>query len=281
MLDFLDSQPLKYQEYGTLIELNTFIRLCFFAGFLFLLGFLELIKPKRKIKVNKGERWFDNIVLFITNSLLLRIIFQLYILDLSISLLNSHWGLLNTITIPLVISVIVSIIILDVVMYLSHCGFHKFNILWRFHKVHHTDIEMDVSTGVRFHPFEAIILMLIKISIVFLLGIHPVAYVLFEILLNISLLFEHSNINIPQKLDERMRSIIVTPDMHRVHHSILIEETNSNFGFIFSLWDKLFKSYKDRPLKGHKNMTLGLNNYRDKKQLNLLNLLLFIPFKQI
>lgn len=279
MFDFLASQSSLYKGYGVLIELNTLFRLSFFAGFLFLFGFLELVMPKRKIKKGKGERWFENLTLSIINSLLLRLLFGLYTLDLSISLLNSQWGLLNTFNIPLIISIIPSIILLDFIAYFTHVAFHKFGILWRFHKVHHTDMEMDVSTGIRFHPIEAVISLLIKISVVFLLGIHPIAYIVFEILHNVSSLFEHSNINIPLKHDKRLRSVIVTPDMHRIHHSIVEEETNTNYGFTFSVWDKLFKTYRDKPQKSHSNMTIGLNNYRDKNKLNLLNLLVTVPLK--
>lgn len=266
-------------EFDTLIEKYGLIRLSFFAGFLTLFATTEAVFPRRALQCSKISRWFSNLSLSLINGFVLRLIFSLFPLYLSIFLLENKIGLFNIIEIPLWGSFILSIILLDLVVYFSHILFHKYRFLWRMHKVHHTDLDFDVTTGIRFHPFEAVVSMLIKIVAVAILGIHPIAFIIFEILLNASSLFEHSNIHIPAKIDKIIRFLIVTPDMHRVHHSTIMKETNSNYGFNLSIWDRLFKTYIAQPEKGHLGMDIGLNKYREEQELKLMNLLL-IPIKK-
>lgn len=208
--------------------------------------------------------------------MILRFLFPLLAVNVAYLAMKNGWGLFNILKIPNVFSVILSLFILDFIEYVRHIIFHRAGFLWRVHRVHHTDLDFDLTTGFRFHPIEIAFSMLIKMLAVLTIGAPIVSVIIFEILLNTSLMFSHSNINLPFRLD-KLRAFIVTPDMHRVHHSAKPEETNSNFGFIFSVWDKLFKSYKLLPLDGHQLMKIGLNDFQKPAQLNLHNLLL-VPF---
>ena len=173
------------------------------------------------------------------------------------------WGLLYQISLPYWATLIVSVILLDLTLYFQHVLFHAVPLLWRFHRMHHADIFFDVTTGVRFHPLEILLSMGIKLIVVAALGPPVIAVLVFEILLNATSMFNHGNIRIPETLDRHLRWIVVTPDMHRVHHSVLVQETNSNFGFNLPWWDRLFMTYRPQPIRGHNRMTIGIEQFRD------------------
>ncbi len=190
---------------------------------------------------------------------------------------NNNLGILNQFDLPFQVAVIISILLLDLIIYFQHVIFHTIPSFWRLHMVHHADLEIDVTTGLRFHPLEIILSQAIKIAAIIFIGPPVLAVVLFEILLNGTSMFNHGNIKIPVKIDRILRFLVVTPDMHRVHHSVVIRETNSNFGFNFPLWDRLFGTYRAQPAAGHENMIIGLSQFRNSKLLTLPRLLV-LPF---
>lgn len=248
---------------------------CFFS-ILIALMLLENIYPKRQLVIAKKIRWTINIPLVFINSVLVRILIPFTAVSTAIFAQSHNIGLFNYYSVSSSISVVISIIILDFLIYFQHVAFHHLPLLWRLHKVHHIDQEIDVTTGVRFHPLEIIISTLIKCLAVVILGVPFVAVLIFEILLNATAMFNHSNINLPGKFDKYLRLIVVTPDMHRVHHSVIMQETNSNFGFNLPFWDRIFKTYKPQPEGGHFNMEIGLKEYRNYKKTGLFNLLVNI-----
>lgn len=245
---------------------------CFFSLFIALM-LIEKIYPKRKIIITRKIRWTRNIPLVFINSVLVRILIPFTAASTAIFAQSHNIGFFNDFSVPSSISVVISIILLDFLIYFQHVAFHHLPLLWRLHKVHHIDQEIDVTTGVRFHPLEIIISTLIKCLAVLIFGVPFIAVLIFEILLNSTAMFNHSNINLPEKFDKYLRLILVTPDMHRVHHSVIVQETNSNFGFNLPFWDRIFKTYKAQPEEGHYNMQIGLKEYRDYKKTGLLELL--------
>ena len=192
--------------------------------------------------------------------------------------MDNQIGLLNQFLIPDWFSIVITLLLLDLAIYGQHRASHRWQWLWRFHKVHHSDLDFDVTTGIRFHPIEIIISMCYKVIIIYIVGCNPLAVVVFEVVLSGASLFNHSNIFIPLKLERRIRLWIVTPDMHRVHHSSKDKEIDSNFGFSISIWDRLFSSYIDQPQLGHDKMNIGLNSYRHSPDVGIKKLLL-MPFK--
>jgi len=223
-------------------------------------------------------RWFSNIAISVLNQLVLRWFFPVLAVGLSVIVQQRGWGLFNLLDLPDIVAVVFCLLFLDFAIYLQHIVFHRVEWLWRLHRVHHTDLDFDVTTAVRFHPVEIILLMLIKMALVVLLGAPPIAVLIFEIVLNFTALFNHSNILIPIKFDRVLRWVLVTPDMHRVHHSAVPVETNSNYGFNLPWWDYLFNTYCAQPCKGHREMTVGLQEYRTEERLVLPDLLL-LPFR--
>jgi len=211
------------------------------------------------------------------NSLLIRVIFPVAAVGSGILAQKYNWGLFNNISVSLWIKIPVSIIFLDFIIYLQHRLFHKLPILWAIHKIHHTDLDVDATTGLRFHPIEIMIAMFTKIIVVISLGAPMISILIFEILLNATAMFSHGNISIPGNIDKYLRLVVVTPDMHRVHHSMIWQETSSNFGFNLPWWDRLFKTYINQPQEGHKNMTIGIHQFHDVKY-SKINWLLIIPF---
>ena len=191
---------------------------------------------------------------------------------------TQSWGIFNYFQINYLISIAASVIIMDVVIYFQDIMVHAVPILWRLHRVHHADLDFDVTTGARFHPIEIILSMLIKLGAIVLLGAPAVAVIIFEVLLNATSMFNHGNVRIPQTIDRYLRWLVVTPDMHRVHHSIEDDEANSNFGFNLPWWDRLFGTYRDQPRKGHEQMTIGIKTYRDPKYCSWLPGMLALPF---
>ena len=188
------------------------------------------------------------------------------------------WGLFNNFALPYWLAVGVGVIVLDLIIYLQHVMFHAVPALWRLHMMHHADLDFDLTTGLRFHPIEIILSMLIKFAAIIVLGPPVVAVILFEVILNGMAMFNHGNVGLPEGLDRALRRLVVTPDMHRVHHSVEDDEANSNFGFNLPWWDRLFGTYRDQPRAGHATMTIGIHKYRDTKQVAWLPGMLALPF---
>ncbi|MDP2646611.1 MAG: sterol desaturase family protein [Desulfobacterales bacterium] len=253
------------------------IRIGFFISIFVFVAIWELLAPRRKLTSSKTARWVSNLCITILNPLLVRLLFPILALGMALKAQESGWGLLNNLSIHLWLAVLVSVVALDFIIYLQHVMFHAIPTLWRLHMVHHADLDFDVTTGLRFHPIEIILSMAIKISVVAVLGSPVTAVLIFEILLNATAMFNHSNIRLPLKFDRLLRLFVVTPDMHRVHHSVIIRETNSNYGFNLPWWDRLLGTYWDQPTRGHEGMTIGLAQFRDSKKLTF-PWLLILPF---
>ena len=240
----------------------------------------ELMAQKRPLSQSKLKRWLNNLALVGLDTLLVKLLLPAGALGIALWAEDSGLGLLNNINLGSTLSIILAIIILDLVIYWQHRLFHVVPLFWRLHQVHHADRDIDVSTGLRFHPIEIFISMLIKFAVVIILGAPAIAVVLFEVILNGMAMFNHGNIRLPKALDSAIRLLFVTPDMHRVHHSILKHETNSNYGFNLSIWDRLFGSYHAQPDLGHDKMTIGLEQYQTNTPTSSILWMLKLPFTQ-
>ena len=254
------------------------IRLSFFFGVFLMMALWEVIAPRRQLTQSKSVRWANNLGLVVLNTIILRLIFPAAAVGMAAFATKSGWGLFNHFTLPFPLAVFLSIIALDMIIYLQHVMVHAVPTLWRLHRVHHADLDYDVTTGARFHPLEIILSMLIKFAAIIVLGAPVLAVIVFEIILNAMAMFNHGNVRLPLRLDRVLRLLVVTPDMHRVHHSTEDNETNSNFGFNLSLWDRLFGTYINQPRKGHIGMDIGIHSYRDPKQAIWITGLLALPF---
>ena len=255
------------------------IRLAVFVGSFVVMGLWELASPARSRQQTRLTRWSTNGALVILDSLLLRLLLPLLAIGTAIWAQDAGWGLFNTLALPTWLAVLLAIIALDFLIYAQHVASHHIPILWRFHKVHHTDRDVDITTAVRFHPIEIIFSMGFKMLCVLMLGADPLAVFLFEIILNASAIFNHANVRLPAFLDKVLRLVIVTPDMHSVDHSVRVSETNSNFGFFLSGWDQLFRTYKAEAKGGRKGLVIGLADYQDKRPGSLL-FALTLPFRR-
>lgn len=253
------------------------MRLGFFLGIFALVAVAEVASPRRDLTTSKASRWFANMSIVVINTAFLRLIVPAGAVGVAAWVDQRGWGLLNNVEIPYWLAVIVSVIVLDFVIYLQHVMFHAVPALWRFHMMHHADLDFDVTTGTRFHPVEIILSMAIKASALIVLGPPVLGVIMFEILLNGTAMFNHGNLMLPIALDRVVRLLVVTPDMHRVHHSVFPVEANSNFGFNLPWWDRLMGTYRAQPMKGHENMTIGLNQFRDSNRLTL-QWMLAMPF---
>lgn len=238
----------------------------------------EYFSPRRVLSLSRKQRWPVNIGLALLNMLIIRVTVGGIAYLSAIHALNNQWGLLNLIELPQWITILVTLLVLDAAIYFQHRIAHIWKPLWRLHQVHHTDIDLDATSAVRFHPLEIVISLVIKVGFVYALGANPLAVIAFEIILNGAATFNHSNINLPLKLDKILRWFVVTPDMHRIHHSCIREERDSNYGFSISLWDRIFNSYTAEPKNSQEKMSLGLNAYRKAQQVGFLPSLL-LPFK--
>lgn len=250
------------------------IRLLLFLGVLAAIALWEAAAPRRQLQTGRKQRWPANLSLVAVNTFLARLLFPVLPVGMAVLAAERGFGLLQIVALPFWLKITLSLLLLDLIIYLQHRFLHFQPLLWRLHRVHHTDMDIDVTTGNRFHPLEIVISMLIKLAAVALLGTPAVAVVVFEVALNAASQFNHGNINIPLQLDRWLRLVVVTPDMHRVHHSVIPEETDSNFGFNIPLWDRLFGTYRAQPQSGHLGMTIGLKQYRDPALLTLPRLLL-------
>lgn len=256
------------------------IRLGIFFAVLIMMMVWEWISPRRALRADRARRWGANLGLVVMDGALLRLLIPFAALELSVLAQEQGWGLLNSVDWPSWMEIVVAVVVFDFVVYVQHVLFHYLPVLWRLHQVHHTDIDFDTTTGVRFHPIEILLSMGIKMTTVLVLGPCALAVILFEIILNGTSLFNHGNVRIPFSVDGLIRTVFVTPDMHRVHHSVLPQETNSNFGFNFSWWDKLCGTYIAQPTSSHTSMDIGLKSYRDPQRLGLVSLL-YLPLQQL
>ena len=242
------------------------LRIGAFTGFFLAFALFEALAPRRRRRLTRWARWPNNVGLLFAGTLVVRVVFPVLAVGAaSVAALNG-WGLLNQFALPVWAAFLVSMVLLDLAIYVQHRVFHAIPVLWRLHRVHHADTDLDVTTGVRFHPLELGLSMAFKLVIVALLGAPAVAVVVFEILINASSLFEHANLRLPRGVDRAVRLVIVTPDMHRVHHSTRREETDSNFGFNLSVWDRVFGTYRAQPREGHDGMSIGLGEFRAPRE---------------
>lgn len=260
-----------------LMENEPFIRIGFFLVVFATMGIWELLGPRRVLTTSKSVRWLSNLSVTLINSALVRWIFPIMAIEMAYISAERGWGLFNFLGTSNFMAGIIAIIALDLLIYVQHVIFHMVKPLWRLHRMHHADLDLDVTSGARFHPIEIILSMGIKTMAVTALGAPPWSVLAFEILLNATAMFNHSNVYVPLGLDRVVRLFLVTPDMHRVHHSVIIKEINSNYGFNLPLWDRLFRTYRAQPEKGHNDMKIGLANFRDPKKLTL-PWMLAIPF---
>ena len=249
------------------------VRLGSFAGALAAMVLWELLAPKRALRESKAVRWSANLGIVAINTVLIRFLAPAGAVGLALVAEARGWGLLNNIAAPDVLAFVGALVALDLAIYLQHVLFHAVPALWRLHRMHHSDLDFDTTTGFCFHPIEIALSMGIKMGVLAALGPPPVAVVAFEVVLNATSLFNHGNVRLPGTLDRALRWVVVTPDMHRVHHSHIPSETNSNFGFNLPWWDRLFGTYRDQPRDGHQGMTIGLHMFRDTAELHLHRLL--------
>ena len=254
------------------------IRLVSFLGVFLLVGLAEHLWPRRVLSVPKGQRWFCNGAIVVVDSVVARLALPLMPTGVAEMARLNGWGLLNMLALPLWLKIVLVILALDLIIYLQHRAFHRIPFFWRFHRMHHTDLDLDVSSGNRFHPLEILFSLVIKMGAVAVLGAPVIAVVIFEVLLNATSLFNHGNLRIPVDIDRWLRLVLVTPDMHRVHHSIFPRETDSNFSFNLPWWDRLLGTYRVQPRDGHIGMTIGLKEFREAGRLGL-GYLLMLPFR--
>jgi len=250
------------------------LRLISFLGVFLLVTLAEHVWPRRQLTVSRGQRWFCNISVVVIDTLVVRMMIPIMPVALAELARVQGWGLLNLVKLPNPLGIVIAFLAFDLVIYLQHRAFHRIALFWRFHRMHHTDLDLDASSGNRFHPLEILLSQLIKLGAVVLLGPPVAAVVLFEITLNATSLFNHGNLRIPAAVDGWLRLGLVTPDMHRVHHSVIPRETDSNFCFNVPWWDRLFGTYRDQPGEGHDGMIIGLKEFRDARRLGLGHLLM-------
>ena len=264
---------------ATLLSIEPYIRMTAFGTVLVLMALLELAAPRRLQAHGRAARWPSNFSLVAISALCVKLVYPITAIGLAVWLEANGYGLLNVMRVPGWLALVVSVAVLDLVIYVQHVAFHHVPVLWRLHRMHHADLEFDVTTGVRFHPVEIVLSMAIKLAAVAVLGAPALGVLLFEVLLNATALFNHSNVKLPLGLDRVLRCLVVTPDMHRVHHSIEARETHSNFGFSLPWWDRLFGTYRDQPAAGHDGMTIGLPVFRHPVEMRL-DRLLTQPWRQ-
>lgn len=253
---------------------ETLIRLGSFITLLLLFGLWEVVAPRRALTARKAIRWMSNIGLVVLSSVVIALIPALASMAMAHLAVEQQWGLFNHLNWPYALTFLLSVVALDFIIYLQHVMFHAVPVLWRLHRVHHSDVDLDASSGIRFHVVEIVLSMVLKLAAIVTLGPPVLAVLVFEILLNGSALFNHANIRLPQKVDAVLRLLIVTPDMHRVHHSVIRQETDSNFGFNLAIWDRICGTYRAQPEKGHEGMTIGINAFREEREHWLDRLLL-------
>lgn len=261
------------------MENEVFIRLAVFLGLFALFAALEALAPRRARSQSQARRWVTNWGITIANTLALRALavgLPLLAVGAAMDAADNGWGLFNQLGWPVGLEMLLAVLIFDFAIWAQHLITHKIPLLWRLHRVHHADVDMDVTTAIRFHPVEIALSMLLKIGLVYLLGPSAIAIILFEIILNGTAMFNHANIRLPLALDAMLRRVLVTPDMHRVHHSVHRAEHDSNYGFSLSVWDRMFGTYIAQPEAGHDDMQVGLQ-WQDERP-SRLGWSLLLPF---
>ena len=260
-----------------ILDHESVTRFGFFLGVLAAMAVWEMLAPRRIYTAPRAVRWFNNLGLAFFGTLLLRLLSPMTATGIALYAGKQGLGLLNNVALPPDLALVMGVVALDFIIYLQHVLFHRMPVFWRLHMVHHTDLAFDATTGIRFHPIEIFLSMVIKMATVMALGASALAVLIFEILLNATSLFNHGNVRLPLPVDRVLRLILVTPDMPRVHHSVVIRELNSNFGFNLPWWDRLFGTYRGQPGAGHEGMVIGLSQFRDAGRLSL-PWLLALPF---
>jgi sterol desaturase/sphingolipid hydroxylase (fatty acid hydroxylase superfamily) len=255
------------------------VRMGFFVGVFAVMAVWELITPRRQLRAAKGARWFANLGIMVLGTFVVRVLFPTAAVGTALVAGERDWGLLNNLDLPPVVAIVASVLVFDLFIYLQHVMFHAVPALWRLHMVHHADVDFDCTTGLRFHPFEIVLSMLIKLAAVAVLGPPAVAVIIFEVVLNATAVFNHGNVRLPVAVDRVLRLIVVTPDMHRVHHSVKTRESNSNFGFNLPWWDRTLGTYRGQPEDGHETMTIGLDQFQDRPRQSL-PWLMVVPFSK-
>jgi sterol desaturase/sphingolipid hydroxylase (fatty acid hydroxylase superfamily) len=264
---------------NTLLNNEPFFRAGAFLLVLTAMMAWEIVAKRRSQVVSRSQRWPGNVLLVIIDTAIVRLVFPLAAVGAAVYAQDLGLGVFNAVTLPGWVVLILSILALDLAIYGQHRIFHAVPWLWRIHRVHHADQEFDVTTALRFHPLEILLSMTIKIAVVMMLGAPPIAVIVFEILLNATAMFNHGNVQLSAKTDRYLRVLLVTPDMHRVHHSVIRQETDSNFGFNLTWWDRLFGTYRNQPEHGHLGMTIGLEDYRTEQDQQLGRMLVQ-PFQR-
>jgi sterol desaturase/sphingolipid hydroxylase (fatty acid hydroxylase superfamily) len=262
----------------TIISNEPVVRIGIFFGFFAAVALWEVLAPRREQHISRWLRWPSNIGIVVFNTALLRLVVPTAAVGFASFASVNGWGLLNYLELPVWIELVVAVGILDLAIYLQHVMFHAVPALWRLHRMHHSDLEFDVTTGARFHPVEILLSLAIKFAVVAALGPAALAVLIFEAILNGTAMFNHGNIRLPPGVDRMLRWIVVTPDMHRVHHSIVPAETNSNFGFNLPWWDRAFGTYRAQPSAGHSGMTIGIGQFRAPREQRL-DKMLTQPFR--
>jgi len=258
----------EIQEYEPIIRLSAFL------GIFTVMALWEIVTPRRKRAFSRLTRWPNNLGIVAFNTVVLRVLFPTAAIGVALAAEANDWGLFNAFALPEWLAVVLAVIIMDFAIYLQHVLVHAVPALWRLHRMHHADLDYDVTTGARFHPIEIVISMGLKLMVVSALGAPALAVLIFEVVLNATAMFNHGNVRIPLGLDRVLRWILVTPDMHRVHHSVIPQETNSNFGFNLPWWDRLFGTYTAQPQGGHEGMTIGIEQFREGHDLRLDRMLI-------
>ena len=262
-----------------LLSHETAVRLLAFLGVFAVMAAWELAAPRRALRESKALRRTHNLALTALNSILVRVALPVAAIGVAVLAAERGMGLFNLFQVPHPLAILLSVLALDLAIYLQHLLFHAVPLFWRLHRMHHADLDFDVTTGARLHPVEIVLSLLIKFAVILALGPPAVAVLIFEALLNSSSMFNHGNVRLPVAIDRILRRVLVTPDMHRVHHSIDPRETNSNFGFSLSWWDHLFGTYRAAPLAGHEAMTIGIDRFRSSREL-WLDRMLLQPFRR-
>jgi sterol desaturase/sphingolipid hydroxylase (fatty acid hydroxylase superfamily) len=256
------------------------VRLIGFAGVLAAMAAWESLAPRRALVTPRVVRWANHLAISAMNALLVRALLPAAAVGVALAAERAGWGLCNTFAVPRPIALIGSMVALDLAIYLQHVLFHAVPVLWRLHRVHHADLDFDVTTGLRFHPLEILLSTAIKAAAIVALGAPATVVLIFEVLLNATSMFNHGNVRLAPAFERRLRRLVVTPEMHRVHHSIEARETNSNFGFNLPWWDRCFGTYRDQPDAGHERMTIGLADLRDARQVERLAGILWLPMRR-
>jgi sterol desaturase/sphingolipid hydroxylase (fatty acid hydroxylase superfamily) len=254
------------------------IRLGAFVVVLTSMALWEAAAPRRARSYSRSLRWPSNLAIVALNNALVTILLPATAVGLALIGERRGWGLLNHLPVSSWIRIVAAAVLLDGAMYLQHVMFHVVPALWRVHRMHHADLDLDVTSGTRFHPIEIVLSMLMKFGAIVVLGAPALAVLIFEVLLNTTSMFNHGNVRIPVRADRCLRWLVVTPDMHRVHHSIVVGETNSNFGFNLPWWDRLLGTYRDQPAARHEAMTIGIEQFREAREL-WLDRMLLQPFR--